>query len=53
MRVLFVAAMLVLYGGPASAELAVKIGVLREVRSRETISILDIPGQDSRQQHDR
>ncbi|QGM46030.1 ABC transporter substrate-binding protein [Methylocystis heyeri] len=33
-------------GGSASAELAVRTEVLREVHSRETISILDIPAND-------
>jgi ABC transporter substrate binding protein (PQQ-dependent alcohol dehydrogenase system) len=46
MRIFLAALWLALLGGSACAELAVKIGVLREARSRETISILDIPAND-------
>jgi len=46
MRILLVALWLAIVGSSACAQLGVKIGVLREAHSRETISILDIPAND-------
>jgi len=46
MRILLAGMLLALLNSSAFAELSVKIGVLREVHNRETISILDIPASD-------